>query len=81
MGEQIYRVGNPVKRVSSKRPSNYVGAFGLIGPGQSRVVTDEQAATLDKEEFDIMEVDDSPFDIELTDIAETRPAKKAKTRK
>ena len=85
MEQQIYRVGDPVKRVTSKRPSNYYGAFGLVRPGESAVVTDEEAAKLSAEEFDIAETEDGTlFDIPLTDTPPsvvTKPAKKARTRK
>ena len=86
MEQQIYRVGDPVKRVTSKRPSNYYGAFGLIRPGESVVVADQHAEGLDPEEFDVTEaLDSSPFDIPLTDpetppTVVTKPARKGKTR-
>ena len=86
MGEQIRGAGDAVKLITSKRPSNYFGPFGLIRPGESVVVADEQAAGLSAEEFDVSEaLDSSPFDIPLTDpetppTVVTKPARKGKTR-
>lgn len=83
-----------MKRITSKRKSNFGWTGGTIRPGQSAVVPDEVADALEPSEWDIVAGATTPDEQVLSQgklapddteksapKAETRPAKRSRTRK
>ena len=69
-----------VKRITSKRASNWAWQGGTVLPGGSTVVPDELVALLEPGEWDIEEASDSSPPDTAPEV-QTRPVKKARTRK